>query len=487
MTQQALQRSTGGLAGAGISLSEFIGQANRGGPLGSLLGQNFLSKADGTFLGIDTTAGNITGDIFTATFGRRIWHALNNQARVFNAIPRVEYGNVAGWRVRTDRGNQRTSPILESGPLPTPDVSNIATVQALPRIIGTTFGVTTLSTFVSQLEGGAGDILAAEMENSQIDHIKGINQQLLASSGCRVAAATGANADAYHFVVPANYGNHFNIGDHVGHYDLSATAHLSDPVGALSTGGFPITAIAQQADGTFLITIGDEIGVVGGSSAVFADGDVVYILDRAGFTSFSDITQVENGGMGGGESRVQVYNLNARTAGSWKAAVNDPWNNGVGRSLTLPLLDNVFRDIRINGGEPKIIIMGHDQYYRLERLLQAQQRYVGYEEYQVGVGREKTFPGTRSGMMLSTYQGIPILPEPDMPRSVSSTGSVLGSDIIVLDTDYVEFGVALPTSYVENRDVFAANQLVVRGLFYTIGELRVRNLWVQGRIADLSE
>ena len=463
---EALRRSTGSTTG--ISLSEFIGQANRGGPLGSILGQNFLSKADGTFLGVDTTAGNITGDIFTATFGRRIWHALNNQARIFNAIPRVEYGNVAGWRVRTDRGDNRTMPITEAGPLPTPDVSNIETVQALPRIIGTTFGVTTLSTFVSQLEGGAGDILAAEMENSQLDHIKGINQQLLASSGCRVGAAPSASTTPKtQFTVPERYAVNFNIGDRLSLNATGGTSHAE--VGT-------ITAISGNT-----ITISKE------ASADFANGDVIYITDRSGFTSFEDITQVEDGRMGGGYSKVQVYNLSVRTPNSWKASANNPWNTGAGRDLTLPLLDNLFRDIRINGGEPKLIVMGHDQYYRLERLLQPQQRYLGYEEYQVGVGREKTFPGTRGGMMLSTYQGIPILPEPDMAKSVASDGAILGSNVLVLDTDYVEFGVAMPTSYIENRDVFAANQLIVRGLFYTIGELRVRNIFVNGSIRDLNE
>jgi hypothetical protein len=132
--------------------------------------------------------------------------------------------------------------------------------------------------------------------------------------------------------------------------------------------------------------------------------------------------------------------------------------------------------------------MGHDQYFRLERLLQAQQRYLGYEEYQVGVGSEKTFPGTRTGMNVATYQGIPILADPDVPHSVASTSdTVLGSNIYVLDTDYIEIAIALPTQYIENRDYFAANALVVRGLFYTLGELRVKNIWVQGAIRDLNE
>ena len=154
--------------------------------------------------------------------------------------------------------------------------------------------------------------------------------------------------------------------------------------------------------------------------------------------------------------------------------------------LTLNLIDNAIQKIRENGGEPKLILMGHDLYFKLERLLNSQQRYMGQEEYQVGVGSERTFPGTRTGLVLATYMGIPILPDADVPKSVSSSSTVLGSNIYVLDTDYIEMAIAQPTQYVENRDYFAANALVVRGLLYTMGELRCKNFFVQAKVTDLN-
>ena len=62
----------------------------------------------------------------------------------------------------------------------------------------------------------------------------------------------------------------------------------------------------------------------------------------------------------------------------------------------------------------------------------------------------------------------------------------MGTDVFVLDTDYIEMAIAQPTQYVENRDYFAANALVVRGLLYTMGEMRVKNIWVQAKISDLN-
>ena len=111
---------------------------------------------------------------------------------------------------------------------------------------------------------------------------------------------------------------------------------------------------------------------------------------------------------------------------------------------------------------------------------------MGQEEYQVGIGSEKTYPGTRTGLVLSTYMGIPILPDADVAKSVSSADAVLGTDVFVLDTDYIEMAIAQPTQYVENRDYFAANALVVRGLLYTMGEMRVKNIWTQAKISDLN-
>ena len=71
-------------------------------------------------------------------------------------------------------------------------------------------------------------------------------------------------------------------------------------------------------------------------------------------------------------------------------------------------------------------------------------------------------------------------------KSEATNDAVLGSNIYVLDTDYLEIAVAQPTQYVENRDYFAANALVVRGLLYTMAEMRCKNIWTQAKIMDLN-
>ena len=442
---------------ANPSLSEYLAQSQRG-LYQSVFGPEYLQKQ--TYFTVDTATG-----IFNTTYGRKVWQALNNQTRFFNAIPRVVWGNTAGWRVRTDRGSSRSRPVTETGSLPTVDVSNIATVSSLPRIVSTTFGASVKSVFTAQLEGGVGDVLALENENAQLDHIKEMNEELLAGSAYLTSAGSATS-----FTVPAAIAKNFKIGDAVAQFDTSASGHDR-------TSGSVISAVNTS---TGAVTVA--------SGTTFADGDVAYVFSRAGLTSIDDIISEDGAAVGGGEARTRAYDLtlNDRSSGNWNAGASVSYNSGTGRALSLNLLDTAIQKIRENGGEPKLILLGHDQYFNLERLLNSNQRYLGQEEYQVGVGSERTFPGTRTGLVLATYQGIPIIPDADTPKSVSSADAVLGSNVYVLDTDYLEIAVAQPTQYVENRDYFAANALVVRGLLYTMAEMRCNNIFVQAKIADLN-
>ena len=455
------------------SLSEYIAQSNRG-LNQSVFGPEYLSKAfnaanTGTADAIFTTTA--ADNVFTSTFGRKVWQSLNNQTRFFNAIPRTVFGNTVGWRVRTDRGSQRSRPITETGSLPDIDVSNIETISSLPKIVSTSFGASVKAMYTAQLEGGVGDVLALENENAQLDHIKELNQELLLPNTVANIAAGGSTTDAN-----VTDGADLRVGDTVMLVDAGSSTANTPAISAIS--GTDIT-FGSALSGT----------PANGSSTV---ADNLSVQTRAGLTSIDDIVAINNDatvGNGGVKRFAGAYDLTTanRTSGTFGAAATVKGNGGVGRDLSLNLLDDCIQSIRTNGGEPKLILMGHDQYFKLERLLNSQQRYMGQEEYQVGVGSEKTFPGTRTGLVLATYQGIPILPDADTTKSeAASGGSKLGSNVYVLDTDYLEIAVAQPTQYIENRDYFAADALVVRGLLYTMAEFRAYRFDVQGAILDLN-
>ena len=454
------------------SLSEYIAQSNRG-LNQSVFGPEYLTKAfnaanTGNADAIYTTTS--ADNVFTSTFGRKVWQSLNNQTRFFNAIPRTVFGNTVGWRVRTDRGSQRSRPITETGSLPDIDVSNLETISSLPKIVSTSFGASVKAMYTAQLEGGVGDVLALENENAQLDHIKEMNQELLLPNTLGNIAAGSGTGDAN-----VTDGTNLRIGD---------TVMLVDD-GAATSNTPAVTAISSND-----ITLGTLSGIPAALSAGAVE-DNLSVQTRAGLTSIDDIVSVNNDatvGNAGVKRFAGAYDLTTanRTSGTFGAAATVKGNSGVGRDLSLNLLDDCIQSIRTNGGEPKLILMGHDQYFKLERLLNSQQRYMGQEEYQVGVGSEKTFPGTRTGLVLATYQGIPILPDADTTKSETTAGAKLGSNVYVLDTDYLEIAVAQPTQYIENRDYFAADALVVRGLLYTMAEFRAYRFDVQGAIVDLN-
>ena len=462
------------------SLSEFIAQSQRG-LYQSVFGGDQLHKAISNQWTTTTTGDVGSGrSIFTETYGRKVWQALNNQTRFFNAIPRTVWGNTAGWRVRTDRGANRSTPVTEGSKLPDVDVSNIEVIHSLPRIVATTFGASVLSVFNAQLEGGVGDVLAMENEHAQLDHMKEINQELLAAS--IIHNQTSQSGGTSFDVDPAAV-RHFNPGDT---WDVKPTgggANQAKGVVSNTTAPNATTGVVTVATNSITTTV--------------APSDVLYAVGRGGFTSIEDIVAHDEMTVDGvawaSASGPKVYNLGAsgtraaRTAGGAFAAGVVKTNNGAGRDISLNLLDDCIQTIRTNGGEPKVIIMGHDQYFKLERLLNSQQRYMGQEEYQVGVGSERTFPGTQTGLVLATYMGIPILPDADVAKSTLKVGATeQGSNVLVLDTDYIEMAVAQPTQYIENRDYFAVDQLTIRGLLYTMGEMRCRNFITQAKIMDLN-
>lgn len=440
------------MANDSVSLSEYLAQSQRG-LMGRIFGPDFLKKQ--TYL-------TVSASTFQQTYGRKIWDALNNRTVFYNALKKVPWGPTAGWVLRTDRGSGRMRPVTETGNLPTVDVSNYVGVYELPKIVAADFGVPVKSIVVNSLEGGMGDVLAAEMQGCERDFVKGVNQQLLAPTAC---LASGGSTTTV--VVPSSIASRFSIGDTIAFYDISATGYEETKGGVISS----------ISSGTITVSTFNT-GV--------ADGDVAYVKSRAGYTSIDDVVMEDDATAGGEKAASDVYNLTTRTAGAHAAGAYVSYNSGVGRDLTLSMIDTAIQKIRENGGEPKLIVTGWDQYFNLERLLNSQQRYMGQEKYQVGVGDERTLPGTQTGLILATYMGIPILPDADTAKSVDTSDNVLGSNLYVLDTDYLEMAVAMPTQYVENRDFFAANALVVRGLMYMMGELRCNRLDVQAKIADLN-
>ena len=475
-----------------ITLAEYMAQSQRANGGGGLakLAENYFGKSTSVVQGnyLLGNAGTFNSNTtFTATYGKKVWDALNNKTVTFNALKKVDWGATVGWRLRTDRkfsgDASRSSPVSENGQLPAISNSTYVGVLTYPKQIASVFGVTLKAQAISALEGGIGNQFAVEQEAASRDHVKEIGTELTLNNYTQISAYSASDTAPSGATLPsvtayASY--NFRPGDTVGFFDDSASADAAS------------TATVKEVSSTKLFFV-----AIPTNSYTPANHDLVYATGRGGSTSIDDIINVDSApamttsaNAGGILAKANAYNytsLGTRTAGTYLAAANVDSNAGVKRDLTLASVDRMFQTIRQAGGEPKLIVTGLDQFDRFNQLLQAQQRFVDVSDFIVGVGDERTYPGTRAGFQLATYRGVPILPDPNMATSYSDgSATANGSNIYCMDTDYAEVAVMYPTQYVENRDYLALGTLAIRGMFVTLLENRFLRADVHAVIRNLN-
>ena len=442
--------------------------ATSGSPQTSLYGR----LGYGTLLRKDiTSAGDalIASDFFTNTFGAKVWDSLNSQTRTFNLIRKVAWGNTTGYRIRSGR-NASTRGIAELAVLPTIDSPDLEMVYIQPSFIVTTLGVSALSQFLATLEGGLGDALAVAQETAEVDHLKAINQMLVAPSEIRVATG-GASGTA---ALVTGGGNRVGLGD---------TFYRSGQAPGTDANYLEVTGIA-----------GDVLSyTVTGSGGNLAADEILYTRNRSGIWSLSDAINQDGRTVNGvalTSTGARYGSLSTRTAGDWNAAGYFSGNGGTIRHLTTGHLDKVIQQIRINGFQPDLLLTGVEQETRLGILLQANQHFMGESTFQVKQGGEATLPGYQTGFEVASYKKIPLFTDPDMTPVWQLPGNgdaVRGTDVMVLDTRFIEVPVLYTTQYMESRDYIHNNALELKALFLTAANARVMNFKAQGRITDLSD
>ena len=216
------------------------------------------------------------------------------------------------------------------------------------------------------------------------------------------------------------------------------------------------------------------------------------------FESLDRITGNDGGATGGltsletgaaaadhcGEGVLDIYSID-RSANSWSnAEVNcgsdqDAANR---RTLSLDHLDTLFQQIWVRGGNPKVILTGYDTLMRLQQLLQSQQRFMEEKRVTPTYNGVKGVPGIEAGIIVATYNGVPIIPSKDVVKDGISR-------MYFLDTDYTYFSTAIPTQYfesgIETGDPFAINRLGQEGMYRSMGEIWTTFFGGHGSIRDL--
>jgi len=177
---------------------------------------------------------------------------------------------------------------------------------------------------------------------------------------------------------------------------------------------------------------------------------------------------------------------------SWADAIIEySGSNPTLRSLTLDIMDGAFKDVWQAGGTPKVIQTGFDGLKAVQRLLQAQQRFVEYKTVVPTYGGVKGVEGMAAGFIVATYNGVPMIPTKDALADQPSGTPVGLSRFYLEDTDYLLMKIAKPTQYFEagisTGNPFAVNALGDKGLYRTMADEICTRFNVQCKIRDLKE
>jgi hypothetical protein len=158
-------------------------------------------------------------------------------------------------------------------------------------------------------------------------------------------------------------------------------------------------------------------------------------------------------------------------------------NSNTDRDLSLSIIDTVLQNVWDNGGLPKVILTKTNTLMRWQQLLEAERRFMDTARVVPTFGGVRgPAPGVEAGFLVATYFGVPIIPSIDVPNC-----STIGG-IYFIDTDFLKFAVAKPTTYAETgkgegflyRALFATE-----GMYETMGELRAYRFNCHGKVADL--
>ena len=422
---------------------------------------NDLLKAAGTVSGIHgghvQQGANTTG-LYNQIYGQKVWSMLNRECNALSIIAKRPYTS-SGWRVLSDRPAGGTGNKLDLS------LANATDIDG-----GT-----------DALLGGAtlrADYIGGVPENARLDN---------RSDGLVPLQPTYSVL----FTSPKVIAHQFNFSE------------LSMEMAAIDDGIGDIRAQMREDMGKHHAEVQNQMLVMPledyDPKTAYATPanriDLGYTSLYKVITSTEELTEMAaNGGnsltaAADATAISHIYGTN-RDAGSFldsQVSFGAGYLSGEARQMTLTVLNAMIRDLRVNGGSPKVILTGYDTLQTLSDLLQAQERFMDRKEIVPTVNGVRGVKGSEVGFRVSTYYDIPLIPVAAMP-STGKNGDCI-SDLLFLDTDHLWLSVMKPTQYFEdgisNGNPFGVGTLGNKALYRTIGEVGCSYFKGQGKITNL--
>ena len=436
--------------------------------IATLSGANGLVGHDTTLglNGVSAGMGGSLGAVYNKIYGQKVWSMINQEINALSILPKRPYTQ-SGWRVMTQRplgganaafgigtqaysaGNAMLTPhadeiggTQENASIGTgKDIQPLAPVYETlfmsPKIIAHMFDYSELSAEMAKIDDGIGDLRAmiredmgklhAEVQSKMV--VMPLENYDLDSGG----SASPASAQTY-----ADMEN--NLTSLLKIVSTSAEAH------ELCTQN-----ICAAANGT----AATDLGKIYGNSDRLANTAV------GSSVGFMDAT----------------------------LDIGDGYAAAEQRSLTLSLLNSLIQNLRIEGGDTKVILTGYDTIQQIADLLQAQERFMDAKEIMPTHNGVKGVKGAEVGFRVASYFDIPLIPSKDMPSTRHDTLTTGLSDLLFLDTDHLWLAVLKPTEYFEDGinhgNPFGVGTLGNQGLFRTMGEIGCSFFKGQGKITNI--
>lgn len=175
---------------------------------------------------------------------------------------------------------------------------------------------------------------------------------------------------------------------------------------------------------------------------------------------------------------------------TWDSIVVAPGGTlGTDGDLTLWAIEDVWRQIIENGGQPDVILTGADFVQALSEILEPERRFMGEALVVPQYGGVRGLaPGVEAGFRVATFRQIPMITTAVMRCTDATNGDTI-SPALFLDTEYLRLRVAAPTRYMETPRQYlsylAQNKLRIEGGYLTTAELIAYRFNVHGKLRDI--
>lgn len=425
---------------------------------------NMLLKTAGTVSGIHgghdaatqtSPTSGIAGNLYNVLYGQKVWSMLNREVNALSVMAKRPYTS-SGWRVLSKRpagGTGNTHSFVQTG--------NTATA--------------------TNNVGG---------DTPRIDRIGGVPEN----------ASLSTSGDGLIAIAP-EYSTLFMSPKIVAHqFDFSELAmemaQIDDGIGDIRAQMREDMGKHHAESQNLMLMAPLEAYLQADKSNAAADIERNYTSLYKIVTSNSELDQMDADDFPVASitadisEAYHIYGTNRDSASFLDSVVNgaDSFASGGSRPFTLSILNATLRELRQNGGSPKVILTGYDTLQTLSDLLQSQERFMDRKEIVPTVNGVRGVKGAEVGFRVATYYDIPLIPVAQMQSTSADSGTI--SDMLLLDTDHLWMAVMKPTQYFEdgisNGNPFGVGQLGNRALYRTIAEMGCSYFKGQGKIVNLS-